>query len=66
MLRVSQAWLGLAARDKEAQARGMNMIHGASSIIQWIGSPSVSSTYGAVKIGKLFDQIFDLHFTSIY
>lgn len=27
-------------------------IHGASPIIKWIGSPSVSSVYCAVKIGK--------------
>jgi hypothetical protein len=27
-------------------------IHGASPIIKWIGSPSVSFVYGAVKIGR--------------
>ena len=27
-------------------------IHGVSPIIKWIGSPSVSFIYGAVKIGK--------------
>jgi hypothetical protein len=27
-------------------------IHGTFPIIQWIGSPSLSSIYGAVKIGK--------------
>jgi hypothetical protein len=30
----------------------MGEIHGASPKIKWIGSPSMSSVYGAVKIGK--------------
>jgi len=30
----------------------MGEIHGASPTIKWIGSPSVSFVYGAVKIGK--------------
>lgn len=30
----------------------MGEIHGASPIIEWIGSPSAFSTYSAVKIGK--------------
>jgi hypothetical protein len=30
----------------------MGEIHGASPIIKWIGSPSASFVYGAVKIGK--------------
>lgn len=32
-------------------------IHGAFPIIQWIGSPSVSSVYGAVKIGKTIYKV---------
>jgi len=32
-------------------------IHGASPIIKWIGSPSVSSTYDAVRIGKTIYKV---------
>ena len=37
-------------------------IHGASPIIQWIGSPSVSSFYGAVKIEKTIYKAWHLFY----
>ena len=51
----------------------MGEIHGASPIIKWIGNPSVSFVYNAVKIGKTIYKVWHLflifsalHFTSIY
>lgn len=35
-------------------------IHGVYPIIQWIGSPSPSSIYGAVKIGKTVYKVWYL------
>lgn len=35
----------------------MGEIHGASPIIKWIGSLSVSSTYDAVRIGKTIYKV---------
>jgi hypothetical protein len=35
----------------------MGEIHGAFPVIKWIGSPSLSSVYGAVKIGKTIYKV---------
>lgn len=35
-------------------------IHGASPIIKWIGNPSVSSVYTAVRIGKTIYKVLYL------
>jgi len=35
----------------------MGEIHGACPIIKWIGSPSTSSVYNAVKIGKTIYKV---------
>jgi hypothetical protein len=36
--------------------------HGASPIIEWIGSPSVSSVYNAVRIGKTIYKVWHLFY----
>jgi hypothetical protein len=38
----------------------MGEIHGALPVIKWIGSSSVSSVYGAVKIGKTIYKVWYL------
>jgi hypothetical protein len=38
----------------------MGEIHGASPIIKWIGSPSASFVYNAVKIGKTIYKVCHL------
>lgn len=40
----------------------MKETHGPSPIIEWIGSPSVSSAYNAVRIGKTIYQVWHFFF----
>jgi len=44
----------------------MGEIHGASPIIKWIGSPSMSLIYGAVQIGNTIYKVFILIFLALY